>query len=128
MKRNYNKGKEVNHVSIGLCRNGHPMYHRYNSTNTIIKDKGGGMSRVNFLYAEVKVYPASVELEPYSDSVQWDTLLIAKESVLSNYENLFDLYEGHGHLRNSIVKCIKEEMLNKGKELIYQNCPEASGE
>lgn len=86
------------------------------------------MSRVNFLYAEVKVYPASVELEPYSDSVQWDTLLIAKESVLSNYENLFDLYEGHGHLRNSIVKCIKEEMLNKGKELIYQNCPEASGE
>jgi len=81
--------------------------------------------RVNFLYTEVKVYPASVEEEPYSGGYKWDTLLIAGEPVLATYENI-----GLGSvcsigLYSAINEWINQEMLNKGKELVYQNCPKA---
>ena len=87
------------------------------------------MERVKFLYAEVKVYPASVESKRYTDGYDWDTLLIAKEPVLVTYENLLDLWCSNSNdLRAAITKWINNQLLEKGRELIYQNCPEAPEE
>jgi len=79
------------------------------------------MTRVNFLYVDIKVYPASIEEGRFTGH-DMDSILIAEQPVLTTYENLFDLYGG-GWLRQGLAEWIREEMLNKGKELIYQDCP-----
>lgn len=83
------------------------------------------MERVNFLYTEIKVYPASVEEDGIG--YKWETLLIAEEPVLATYENLGIPFDKRTLSRNDLYQAIenwvKEETLNKGKELIYQNCP-----
>jgi len=82
------------------------------------------MTRVNFLYVDIKVYPASVE-EGRHTGYDMDSILIANQPVLTRYENLFSLYDEGGWLQRGLAEWIKEETLNKGKELIYQNCPQA---
>jgi len=82
------------------------------------------MTRLNFLYADIKVYPASVE-EGRFTGYDLDSILIAEQPVLTTYENLFDLNDGGGWLKKGLVAWIEQEMLNKGKELAYQDCPKA---
>lgn len=82
------------------------------------------MERVNFLYVDIKVYPASV-LEGRHVGYDMDSILIAEQPVLTTYRNIFDLFGEGGWLDKGLADWIKEEMLSKGKELIYQNCPKA---
>ena len=81
------------------------------------------MKRVNFLHVEVKVYPASVE---YSyTNYDWDTMLVAKEPVLST-DNVIGLpWQGSDELQFALEKWVDRETLAKGRELIFQNCPKA---
>jgi len=82
------------------------------------------MERVNLLYVDIKVYPASIE-EGRHTGYDWDSLLIAEQPVLTTYKTLFDLFGEGGWLNKGLADWIKDEMLNKGKEIIYQNCPKA---
>lgn len=87
------------------------------------------MERAKFLYAEVRVYPASVKMEPYSDKPEWDTLVIAKEPVLSICENIGLVWDSYGNeLYKAIKHRVREEVEKKGMELVYQQCPEAPEE
>jgi len=82
------------------------------------------MTRINFLYVDIKVYPASVE-EGRHTGYDLDSILIAEQPVLTTYENMFSLYDEGGWLRRGLGDWIGQEMQNRGKELIYQNCPKA---
>ncbi|KKN53791.1 hypothetical protein LCGC14_0598840 [marine sediment metagenome] len=82
------------------------------------------MPRVNFLYIDIKVYPASIK-EGRHTGYELDTIMIAEQPVLSCYVNLFDLYQDGGWLEKGLIDWIQKEMLNKGKELVYRGCPKA---
>jgi len=82
------------------------------------------MTRVNFLYVDIKVYPASVEESRYTGN-DMNSILIAEQPVLTTFENI-GLIDGHwSTLCEAINDWINREILTKGKELIYQDCPKA---
>lgn len=79
--------------------------------------------RVNFLYVDIKVYPASVE-EKYRTGYDWDTLLIAEQPVLTTFENIGDpAVDRWSDLSKALNEWIEEQILAEGKELLYKNCP-----
>lgn len=86
------------------------------------------VERVNFLYVEVNVYPASIKPYRTMEGYDWDTVLIARNlPVLSTYENIgickSSLSSYNADLHKGIQGWIKDKMLEKGKELLYKNCP-----
>ena len=75
------------------------------------------MARTRFLYAEIKVYPASVETESYSEYNDWDTVLIAEEPVLATSENIGI---GCGLLHDAIENWINSEEELRVRSFYYK--------
>ena len=83
------------------------------------------MERVKFLCVEIKVYPATIEHGCGGHRYDWDTVLVAKEPTLAT-----DIVIGlpgfsSDELQSALEEWVDKELLKKGRELAYQNCPKA---
>lgn len=82
------------------------------------------MARTNFLYVDIKVYPASVE-EGRHTGYDMDSILMADQPILTRYENCGLADGSYSGLRSALNAWIDMEMSNKGKELLHRDCPKA---